>query len=329
MVTIRDVAKEAGVAISTVSKVLNSYPNVSEDTKKKVNDAIAKLHFVPNTIAAALSSKRTGRVALIMNLITQTQAIDEIDMQYLSGAIYQAGECKMDVIPIFFSMIENMSLQELITYLHRQNVEGIIIYGLTKNEDVLHALIASGHYKCVVIDAPISNEHTSSVWIDQAQAQYEVAKAAMQGSDVHSVFYIAGKENGYVTEGRTEGIKRLCEEFGLELRIECGNFSELTARGLTLRYGKNYDLIACASDLMAIGAMNALVEMDIYHPVCGFDGITLMGYVGKRMYTVRQDFYRISCEAVKEMERLSSGEPGRVVVLPHSLVRMRYEDIIC
>ena len=48
MVSIKDVAKKAGVAISTVSKVLNGYPNVSEETKKKVNEAIAELNFVPN-----------------------------------------------------------------------------------------------------------------------------------------------------------------------------------------------------------------------------------------------------------------------------------------
>lgn len=48
-------------------------------------------------------------------------------------------------------------------------------------------------------------------------------------------------------------------------------------------------MVVCASDLMAIGAMNALIDMDIFRPVCGFDGITLMGYVGKQMNTIRQD----------------------------------------
>ena len=65
MVSIKDVAKQAGVAISTVSKVLNNYPNVSEATKKKVNRAVAELNFVPNSVAAALSSKQSGRVALL------------------------------------------------------------------------------------------------------------------------------------------------------------------------------------------------------------------------------------------------------------------------
>ena len=101
MASIRDVAQKAGVAISTVSKVLNQYPNVSEETKAKVNEAIRELNFTPNTIASALSSKQAGRVALLLNLNTQTQAIDEIDMQYISGAIIKAQEMKLDVITVF------------------------------------------------------------------------------------------------------------------------------------------------------------------------------------------------------------------------------------
>lgn len=65
MVSIKDVAKRAGVAISTVSKVLNHYPNVSEETKRKVNEAVEELNFVPNSVAAALSSKQSGRVAIL------------------------------------------------------------------------------------------------------------------------------------------------------------------------------------------------------------------------------------------------------------------------
>ena len=74
--------------------------------------------------------------------------------------------------------------------------------------------------------------------------------------------------------------------------------------------------------------MNALIDMDIFRPVCGFDGITLMGYVGKQMNTVKQDFYSISSRAVEEVKRLMDGEAGRQVVMPHSIVKMYYKDII-
>ena len=102
----------------------------------------------------------------------------------------------------------------------------------------------------------------------------------------------------------------------------------MQARNFTFRYAENKDVVVCASDLMAIGAMKALIEMDIFRPVCGFDGITLMGYAGKQMNTVRQDFRRIASEAVKELKRLLDGGSGQQLVLDYELVRMKYEDIL-
>lgn len=329
MISIKDVAKHAGVAISTVSKVLNHYPNISEETKKKVNQAIDELGFVPNSIAAALSSKQSGRIALLMNLTTQTQAIDEIGMQYMAGAIWQAEKLKMDLITVFFSMIRDKSVQELKTYFRSQNIEGIIVYGLSKDDTVLHELIASMTFKIVVIDAPIVNRTTSCVWIDHKQAQYDIAKKTILENNAKRILYIAGKRNGYVTDERIAGMEQLAEDLNLTLLIREGYFSELEARKLTFQYGAYKDAVVCASDLMAIGAMNALTEMDIFRPVCGFDGITLMGYVGKQMNTVRQNFFQISAEAVKEIRALLGDSEGREQKLGYELARMQYLDIIC
>ena len=62
----------------------------------------------------------------------------------------------------------------------------------------------------------------------------------------------------------------LAKKNNIKLFIRNGDFSELKARNLALRYAKNKDVIVCGSDLMAIGAMKALIDMDIFRPVCGF-----------------------------------------------------------
>ncbi len=328
MVSIKDVAKHAGVAISTVSKVLNNYPNVSEKTKKKVNEAVTELNFVPNSVAAALSSKQSGRVALLINLSTAAQAVDEINMQYMAGTIGQAVDMNLDVITVFYSMIKNKNIEEVIRYFQSQSITGLIIFGMSKEDKVLHKLIERQIFKIVLVDAPIVNVNTSSVWIDQEKAQYDVAKKTVLENKCNSILYLAGKKNGYVTEERLSGIKRLAEERKLPLLIRNGEFSELQARNLTFKYAKKKDVVVCASDLMAIGAMKALIEMDIFRPVCGFDGITLMGYAGKQMNTVRQDFKRIASEAVKELKRLLDGGEGQQIVLDYELVRIKYTDII-
>ena len=329
MVSIKDVAKQAGVAISTVSKVLNNYPNVSEETKKKVNQAVEELNFVPNSVAAALSSKQSGRVALLLNLSNVTQAVDEINMQYMAGTIGQAVDMNLDVITVFYSMLKNKSIEEVIRYLQSQSITGLIIFGMSKEDKVLHKLIEAQIFKIVVVDAPIVNESTSSIWIDQEKAQYDVAKKTVMENKSKSILYLAGKKNGYVTDERLKGIRRLAQEQNLPLLIRNGEFSELQARNLTFRYARNKDVVVCASDLMAIGAMKALTEMDIFRPVCGFDGITLMGYAGKQMNTVRQNFKEIASDAVKELKRLLEGGEGRQIVPDYELVRMKYMDIIC
>ena len=329
MVSIKDVAKHAGVAISTVSKVLNNYPNVSEKTREKVNKSVEELNFVPNSVAAALSSKQAGRVALLINSSMKTNAIDEIDMQYISGALNKAMELNLDVITLFFCMFQGKTTEEIIRYFQSQSIAGIIIYGVSRDNKVLHELIASEKFKCVIIDAPFVNDSTSCVGIDHRKAQYDVAKKTIEDNKSKKILYIAGKRNGYVTDERLLGMEELVKEKNLTMLVRNGEFSELQARNITMKYAKNKDVVVCASDLMAIGAMKALIEMDIFRPVCGFDGIILMGYVGKQMNTVRQDFAEISARAMEELQLLLGGEKGRKVVMEHTLVRMKYEDIIC
>lgn len=329
MVSIKEVAKQAGVAISTVSKVLNGYPNVSEDTKKKVNDAIRELNYIPNSIASALSSKQFGRIALLLDPKRQTQAIDQVFMQYLLGALDKAKELNVEVITVFTSMIAGMDAGEITRYFLSQSISGVVIYGLSKEDRILRKLIEDRNFACVVVDAPIVNDRTSSVSIDHEQAQYDVAKKTVTDDKCKSILYISGKKDGFVTEQRLQGMKRLAEELKIPMLVRQGNFSELAARNVTLKYAKARDCVVCASDLMAIGAMNALIDLDIFRPVCGFDGITLMGYVGKQMNTVRQDFYAISSRAVEEVKLLMDGQEGQSVVMPHSVVKMYYKDIIC
>ena len=329
MVSIKEVAKHAGVAISTVSKVLNGYPNISEETKEKVNQAIRELNYIPNSIASALSSKQFGRIALLLDPKRQTQAIDQIFMQYLLGALDKAKQLNVEVVTVFMSMIAGMTTEEITRYLLSQSIPAVVIYGLSKEDKVLQKLIAEQNFSCVVVDAPIVNARTTSVAIDHEQAQYDVAKKTILDDECKSVLYIAGKKDGYVTEQRIRGMRRLEREIGFSMLVRQGDFSELAARNMTLKYAKNKDCVVCASDLMAIGAMNALIDLDIFRPVCGFDGITLMGYVGKQMNTVRQDFYDISSRALEEAKSLMDGQEGQQVWMPYNIVKMYYKDIIC
>ena len=161
MVSIKEVAKHAGVAISTVSKVLNGYPNVSEETKKKVQDAIKELNYIPNSIAAALSSKQFGRIALVLDPNRQAQAIDQIFMQYLVGALDKAKELNVEVVTIFPSMIAGMTAEEITRSFLSQSISGVVIYGMSKEDKVLQKLIREKQFACVVVSI---RNRPSTMW---------------------------------------------------------------------------------------------------------------------------------------------------------------------
>jgi len=328
--SIKEVAKHAGVAISTVSKVLNNYPNVSEETKEKVKAAIEELGYVPNAVAAALSSKKSGRIAIILRLYNGTSAIDEVNMQYLYGTINTARDVGLDVVTLFYSMFEENSVEEMTNYLLSQSISGIIICGMGLKEKPFRELVDNQRFKVVSIDSPILNESTSYVTIDQYKAQYEVAKKTkeMDPGPHKKLLYITGTIVSPNVQSRIEAIKQFAKDYEMELTIRIGDFDEKKAREITLAEGEAHDMIVCASDLMAIGAMRALIDMDIFRPVCGFDGITLMGYVGQQMNTVKQDFQLAAETAVGELKRLLDGEESRAVVLDHELVRLNYSDIL-
>lgn len=329
MANISDVAKRAGVGVSTVSKVLNNYDNISEETRKKVLKAVDELDYVPNAIASALSSKQGRRVALIIFINNQRQAIDEINMQYLFGAFNKASEHKLDLVTVFSSVIKDMDSIELERHLKSLRVQALVIYGLHKGQEAIMELIDKQIFPTVIVDAPILGEKTSYVMVDHQKAQYEMTKFMCAQHDyIKSILYLAGRRDGFVTDLRLQGVVDASIELGVDLNAQYANFSEKKAFDLTKKYGEEANIIIAASDLMAIGAVSALKQMDIFRPVCGFDGITLLGYIDYRIYSVKQDFYGLSQSAMDEVAHLLQGNPGRANIHDFEITKIEYEDVI-
>ena len=123
-------------------------------------------------------------------------------------------------------------------------------------------------------------------------------------------------------EGEIDGVNYFFiskDEF--EEKIKNGEFSETKSREIVIQYGEDVDAIVCASDLMAIGAKSAIKQMQMERPICGFDGISLMRYVGQGIYTIDQDFSEISGIAMEEVQRLLSGETGKMIEADYALVK--------
>lgn len=330
MSSMLDVAKRAGVGVSTVSKVLNNYENVSQETKDKVMRAVEELNYVPNAVASALSSKKNKRIGVVVFINNKRQAIDEINMQYLFGTFEEANSLKLEIVTVFSSVFENMSKIEMIQYFKSLSVQGLIVYGLHKEQTDFTEMIDEQHFYSVLVDVPIQNEKTSYVMIDHQTAQYKLAKYMIESQPhaVRNVLYLAGRRDGYVTDLRLQGVVDACLERDINLNAQYADFSERKAIELTKAYGMDADIIICASDLMAIGSINALKEMDIFRPVCGYDGIKLLGYVKYHIQTVKQDFFSIAKRAVQEYSHLIETQSSQGILMDYEITRIGYDDVI-
>ena len=326
MKNIKDVAREAGVSAGTVSKVLKGYSSISEATREKVLNAVDRLGYIPNSAASTLSSKGTKKIGIYLNINDKFQQIDEINMLYVMGALDRCRELGVENLIISDESLWSVRYEDYRSYFSSLSIDGIIVFGLNKNDEGMLKMLQDKRFKFAVIDADFVDENISHITVDQRQAQYDVARQVVEPGD--RVLYLAGKENSFIADWRQTGIERLQKEMGFDLKIVRCDFSEAKAFAASEEFANKYDCVVCASDLMAIGVRQACKRMGKRVRIAGFDGIRLLGYVSSSIITVKQDFYQFGYRAVDEIMALREGNPGREVLLPYEIGHIHYRSVI-
>lgn len=309
MSTIKDVAKESGFSITTVSKVLNNAKDIPDETKEIILDSVKKLNYVPNLSAKNLSSKHKNKIALLMSFNDDNFFIDEIIMNFTSGAFKKSFELEYDTIIIHMKPFIDKNPLYFQNYLLSHGITGILIFGLGINDKMLHFLLDSNHFKKVVLDFKTANNTTSSVSIDNIQAQYDIFKLQYELGK-RNFLYVHGSHDSYITHQRLQGVNNFQKNFSdIKLKIINGEFCEKKAveEVKKLDYN-NFDVIICASDLMAI-ALKRNLTLNI--TVCGFDGLRLLKYTFPEIVSVYQDFHQTAIIAILELDRLFNGGIGQ------------------
>ena len=326
MKNIKDVAREAGVSAGTVSKVLKGYRSISEATREKVLNAVDRLGYIPNSAASTLSSKGTKKIGIYLNINDKFQQIDEINMLYVMGALDRCRELGVENLIISDESLRSVRYEDYRSYFSSLSIDGIIVFGLNKNDEGMLKMLQDKRFKFAVIDASFIDDNISHITVDQQQAQYDVARQVVEPGD--RVLYLAGKENSFIADWRQTGIERLQKEMGFDLKIVRCDFSEAKAFAAAEEFVDEYDCVVCASDLMAIGVRQACKRMGKRVRIAGFDGIRLLGYVSSSIITVKQDFYQFGYRAVDEIMALREGNPGREVLLPYEIGHIHYRSVI-
>lgn len=328
MATIKDVAREANVSIAVVSKALNGYSDVSEDTRRKVLKVAEELKYSPNMLAKNLKQKLTRSIALIFSNFEHANGKDGVLFQIMSGIYAAAVDHKYEVVIYTRSLSEqkNMSYWK---FCKDHKISGAVITGL-KTTDPYFQEIVNSEFPCVVLDTELEGEHTGSVSTDNVEAAKEGVEYLI-GRGHRKIGMINGHDTAVVSGQRLKGYKAALEQHGIafDSRIVVNSdFLEESAYELAESYlHQNPDVTAIffASDLMAIGFMSRCRELGVRIPedlsILGFDDIVLSSYTTPKLSTIRQNFHKLSYQACKQViQILEKEEKGYHTMMPFRIV---------
>jgi LacI family transcriptional regulator len=328
MVTITDVAKRAGVAPVTVSRVLNAAPNVNSVTRERVEQAIADLGYVPSVVARSLRSKRTHTLAFIVPDITNafwtTVARGVEDAAHQHG--YSVLLCNTD---------EDLTKQgRYLEIMVSQRVDGVIIAPCDMDANKLAAL-RDHHIATVIIDRRVDGWDVDTVYCDSVSGAYALTRHLI-GLGHRRIAMLSGPVGAATAEDRLEGYRLALQEAGIALDphlIRRGGFSTATGAALAgqlLDEGARPTAIFAANNAIALGVVDAAAARGLRIPgdialVC-FDDYPYISSFFPFLTVVSQPAYDMGANAAGLLlARLASPAAARprCVVLPVRLIVRR------
>ena len=308
--TIKDVAKLAGVSISTVSRVMNNSKPVSPEARQKVLDAINKLDFKPNELARSLVMRKSNLVGVI---------VKDIGIEYMAQLIRGIEEIgrvyKYDIL-LSSSYGSEEALGNAVDFLATKQVEGLII--ITEDiEDETLLKLREKRIPFVLLDRYHAFKNINTVKVDYDKEQYNLTKELHQ--DGHkNLLYISGMEKNVLNEARNTGFRRACDELGLECNIietegiasdDGYNIGEET---LKLVKEKSITAVSCINDPVAIGLISYCIDNNISVPedlsIVGFGDWSIASIYRPNLTTVTIPYYDIGAIAIRALIKRIKGE---------------------
>jgi LacI family transcriptional regulator len=270
MSTIAEVARAAGVSVSTVSHVVNGTRYVSPDTAQLVNDAIARIGYLPNTLARSLKLASSSTVGL---------AISALSNPYFSDIICAVeGECARLGLMVFLADTQDNPEKELavIRALHQRRVDGIIFAPSAEPARALDYLLHRGP-PCVLIDR-MADSRFDQIGVDNAQAMDAlVGHVAALGHQ--RIAFVAGQPGFATTVERIAGFHAALKSRGIAVPpdfIATGSASTSSAAAAAhrlLSQKKPPTAIVTGNNLATIGVMRAVRDLGLSVP----DDLSLVG----------------------------------------------------
>ena len=303
-VTIYEVANKAGVAISTVSRVLNNSPNVSEETKKKVQSAIYDLDFRPQVSARKLASKEPQMLAVAVPSFT-TPFFNEI----LKGVKDEIK--KMDLDIILYNTGSKDPEEAVINFFDRGTADALILLSIDVNP-LIHQYLQSTHIPVVLVNS--SHPAYNYFMVNDYNGGYMAGEHLVKQEFEHIGMITSPIKTRPSTE-RERGFKDALKNFKMNINKDFFIYGDTTKHaGFTEEAGfeaiYKYDkmdkfpnAVFCANDTQALGALHALSRLGMRVPddiaIMGYDNIKLSKYLD--LTTIDQQMHTIGLQATSRL----------------------------
>ena len=329
-ITIHNVAKVAGVSISTVSRVFNDLGRVAPETRRRVESAIRRLNFQPNSRAQALSRKRTDTIGLI---------VPDFEGQYfamLMEGAHQEAQANGIHIMVLKAKGPEEKIEAVTRLCSQGRTDGVILMLSELYSDVLEG-IGPINSPLVVLDQDVHSWRLDNILLDNRLGAFEATRHFIDTHSVDDVFFLGGSEDNVDTTARALGFSDALKGTGLEAeqrQFFCRNYSYDEGYRLAGKYifpliepQKRYGVVA-ANDDIAGGVMDFLMDNGIDVPkqagVIGFDDSPIASQRRLKITTMRIPTKEIGRIAVRTILNRLTGkvnEPAKIVLKAELIVR--------
>ncbi|EIV99251.1 LacI family DNA-binding transcriptional regulator [Thermoanaerobacter siderophilus] len=313
----KDIARIAGVSRSTVSRVINNYPNVPPETKEKVLKVIREYNYVPHASARMLRGKSSKTIGLVIVDLKKNSDIHKVyDNVYFgpftTAVIDFANQLGYNVLVI--TVYKTRDYKKVREVFYNKTINGAIFIGVKNDDPDIKNLIEAG-LKTAVIDQEIKEDEDDAfnksiiVNMDNVNGAYEATKYLINLGHTE-IAHITGDMEKLSGFARLEGYKKALKEAGIPFKsslVVKGDFVEESGYKAAYKLFKKAKptAIFASNDQMAIGAMQALEEMGYKVPedvsIIGFDDITISRYLKPALTTMSASLLQMAELAVENL----------------------------
>lgn len=328
-VTISDIAKECGVSVTTVSRVINKTKPVSLELTNKINEAVKHHNFTPNTVARSLAMSKTYTIGIIISDITNN-VFGEI-LKGINAVCHREGY----IIMVLESQGELENERKLLNSLQERCVDGVLFAGKSIQQEMVDFLLAKKYPVGLIMQESIEDKiQIDTTILDNYKATYDEVNFLIKNGH-RNIAYIGGPCFDYSSgKLRIEGYKQALQDAEIlidddyiiraDFTFACGY------NGMKKIYEESEvtpTAVVMGNDTMAVGAIRFLEHVNVHVPndisIMGFDDIDIASYFKPELSTVRVSYYDegyIAAEKLIQRINDEESEP-QVTRVPHKVIK--------